>query len=184
MRSEEFERIRRSLEIDHASSPVPGFNPDMPWDAVFARAVCSTSRDFWDQEVKDKALVHLVQTSTASSAGPAVANRQEEGPPRKRARGNKQQNKGKGQGKGQPGKWGKGSFNNGSNNSNNNAGNTAMRPNTPGNNICWAWNSDTGCSDPCPNGRIHACRACGNPGHKKGATVCPKGAGKGKGKAR
>ncbi len=56
MRGEHFERIRRKLQIDFdACKPNDfGFNPKSPWDAVFAASV--KDRDFWDSEIRDKAL--------------------------------------------------------------------------------------------------------------------------------
>ena len=51
MRSEEFERIRRRAfiefeECDPASRPKHWFDPNVPWDGVFAKA--SKDKEFWD----------------------------------------------------------------------------------------------------------------------------------------
>ena len=56
MRAEEFERIRRQLDIDHSRSPIDGYEPTMPWNNVFMRSVGPAAREFWDTEVRDRAL--------------------------------------------------------------------------------------------------------------------------------
>eukprot|EP00974_Lingulodinium_polyedra_P101940 9872981-Lingulodinium_polyedra.AAC.1 len=64
MRSEEFERLRRSLQFRHnAGAPpavdgVPRYDPDRPWDCVFAMSVHASSLEaqaFWTREVRDEA---------------------------------------------------------------------------------------------------------------------------------
>ena len=46
--------------------------------------------------------------------------------------------------------------------------------------ICYAWNREGTCTDPCPQGRLHICEHCKKPGHR-GRDCRSKGQGKGKG---
>ena len=60
MRSEQFERIRRRLQIDSdANRPLHGFAPGKPWDGVFAVAVLD--REFWDTFVRERAILYLTK---------------------------------------------------------------------------------------------------------------------------
>ena len=156
MRSEHFERIRRKLQIDFdAGKPDDfGFNPKSPWDAVFAAAV--KDRDFWDSEIRDKALLYLTKVSTYREAAddgtsqmsyprghssPAYPQSKGQGQKRKpihqgASKGNK--SKGMGSGKGYPSSPSLG----------------------PSHEVCN--NFDLGkCSEPCPNQRSHTCSKCG-----------------------
>ena len=73
MRSEEFERLRRVLQLNHnsghRSAPAMGlgFDPARPWDGVFAAAahpLCLESLSFWQREVRDKAVLYLTRVRT------------------------------------------------------------------------------------------------------------------------
>ena len=60
MRGEEFPRLRRQQELihdDRVTSHLPtSFNPQKPWDTVFAAAV--SDKDFWQDNVREKAMLH------------------------------------------------------------------------------------------------------------------------------
>jgi hypothetical protein len=150
MRSEQFERLRRKLQIDFDDGhPSHGFVPTKPWDAVFAAAV--KDKEFWDSEVREKAILYLAKVTNfreVTHDGTAQQSRSQPSHPQTASRSQKRksgtqgfrqepsskgprpQSKGKGKGYG----------------SNN------QEP-------CNRWN-DTSCNDPCPNGRMHVCSSC------------------------
>ena len=72
MRSEEFERIRRRLEADHAKFTAAGlhvlsnFDSNRPWDSVFKHAVSDTSKTFWDKEVREKTMQFKLALKTGA----------------------------------------------------------------------------------------------------------------------
>ncbi len=159
MRGEHFERIRRKLQIDfdaHKPNDL-GFDPKTPWDAVFAAAV--KDRDFWDSEVRDKALMYLTKVSSYKQAsddgtsqmyhprGQAHTPFQTKGQGHKRKaiqqgapKGSK--SKGMGSGKGY-----------------------SSSPSNGTHDVCNNFNRGM-CSEPCPNHRAHTCSKCGK-GHMR-----------------
>ena len=68
MRSEEFPRIRRECQLLHEERVAAGlpssFNPDQPWDSVFAAAV--SDNDWWTTNVRNKAVLYLTRLRTAN----------------------------------------------------------------------------------------------------------------------
>jgi hypothetical protein len=70
MRSEQFERVRRTLEEELAtgSTHTSRITLDVarPWNAVFAAAI--GSRDWWDDNVRETALLYLAKINTAASS--------------------------------------------------------------------------------------------------------------------
>ena len=67
MRSEQFDCLRREAESDHMADP-GRFNYDnrRPWNEVFRRA--RVDRDFWEENVKESALLFLNRSKTAAAA--------------------------------------------------------------------------------------------------------------------
>ena len=153
MRAEEFERIRRQLEIEHAAVPVEGYDPDMPWNSVILRSVGPAARDFWDTEVRDKALFQsaadLARSVEATANGKGARRRQDKrtndsvNPQAKKQRGAK----------------------------------GGKEPANRENQVCFLFTQGR-CSEPCPHGRLHPHqqRPQGD------ATEQPAAKGKGKGK--
>ena len=185
MRSEEFERIRRNAEIQHAAmSPADRdqfvFKPELPWDGVFALAV--KAREFWDEEVRQKSILQLTRIKTSQEVmhdgtvqpnlhhapvqPPAVPA--SPGAPRRTPRRAKKQKLGKG---------------------------NQQQPRQPltddqkasrANEVCANFNQGR-CQTPCAHGRKHVCSVCGSPKHGAHENVCRQGgggAGKGKGKSK
>jgi hypothetical protein len=70
MRRERFERIRRDCELDHSDALLEGrpstFDPQRPWNSVFMRA--RKDRDYWNDTVRDNALLFLNQSRTAEQS--------------------------------------------------------------------------------------------------------------------
>ena len=84
MRSEEFERLRRVLQLgaDVGARMPPSmgiqFDPEKPWDAVFACSVHLSmveSQAFWMREVKDKAFLYLARQGPGPSGQPLLRRR-------------------------------------------------------------------------------------------------------------
>ena len=73
MRSEGLERLRRELEAEHGRLNANGmvgmshYNPDRPWNAAFRAACGPASKDFWDEELKDKAVLFLASIRSRAS---------------------------------------------------------------------------------------------------------------------
>ena len=69
MRSEEVPRILRRLEREHAAAVAAGgthvFDPDKPWELVWATAV--KQHDWWLKEVKEPALLYLAHARSLSA---------------------------------------------------------------------------------------------------------------------
>ena len=187
MRSEEFERIRRNAEIQHAAmSPADRdqfvFKPDLPWDGVFALAV--KAREFWDEEVRQKSILQLTRIKTSQEVmhdGTVQPNLQHApaqhpsvpappGAPQRPPRRVKKKKSGKGnqqQGSRQP-------------------LTDDQKAQARSNEICANFNQGR-CATPCTHGRKHVCSLCGSPKHGAHENVCRQGgggAGKGKGKSK
>ena len=157
MRAEEFERIRRQLDIEHASSPITNYDPLMPWNNVFMRSVGPAARDFWDSEVRDRALFQSaadLTRNTEPAATPKGVRRRPEKkqsgpvpppPPPKRQRAT--------------GKGGKEEI-------------------AREQQICYNFTIGK-CSEPCPHGRSHS-KAPGDSSDQSTQKGKPKGLGKGK----
>ena len=72
MRAEEFERIRRAAEQRHQRRTQEGrdsdFDPNRPWNRVFANASAPISAPWWDETLKDNALLYLNNIQSAAQA--------------------------------------------------------------------------------------------------------------------
>jgi hypothetical protein len=80
MRSEQFERIRRRLQIDFDANLAPhGFLPAKPWDGVFAASV--KDKEFWDTEVRERALLYLTKAVSFREASHDGTTQYSRGPP-------------------------------------------------------------------------------------------------------
>jgi hypothetical protein len=70
MRSEQFERVRRTLEEELATGSTHtariALDVARPWNAVFAAAI--GARDWWDDNVREPALLYLAKINTAASS--------------------------------------------------------------------------------------------------------------------
>ena len=67
MRSEQFERIRRDIESEHSRDPIGRpVDTKRPWNEVLRRAVLD--REFWEDTVKEPAMLFLNRTTTAAAA--------------------------------------------------------------------------------------------------------------------
>jgi hypothetical protein len=155
MRSEHFERIRRRLQIEFDVQNIQfGFDPLTPWDGVFAAA--TKDKEFWDSEIREKALLYLAKISTFRDASHDGTTQHVRGPAppfqpfvpqgQKRKSQNDPRSKG-GKNKGGQGRGGQSSF----------QGN--------GHESCNNWNAGI-CREPCPSGRSHTCSKCGG-SHKR-----------------
>ena len=199
MRSEELERLRRTLHLAHGvGAPAPfgrtfKFKPVAPWDAVFTISThpsCLEAQAFWAREVKDKAVLCLARATSApvprtglpraDDPEPAVAasgpGRGRAGPDRKPNPRRSRQTAKQQRAQAPP------------------AAHTPQTPRpgranlTPASDvmsaqICWGYNSGS-CSSPCPTGRKHSCSTCGAPGHPAYSCTTGGGAGKGKGNGK
>jgi hypothetical protein len=176
MRSEEFERIRRALESQHAKysdsslAALSDFNPDQPWNAVFKHSVSDRSRTFWDKEVRDKAFLYLgeirsgeallddgtAQGSFLSGSGPSASDgpsgsrvtRPRSRTPRRTPRPPKSERADRSR-KAEDGLY---------------------SHNKMGNEVCIKHNRGE-CSNPCPSKRSHQCSRCLRNDHV--ASNCP-----------
>ena len=201
MRSEEFERIRRTLESQHnkfndtSLSALSDFDPKQPWNAVFKHAASDRSKTFWDREVRDKAFLFLgglnsadalmddetaqgkfpnnPEASSSADGQDKTGRRRSRSPGRKRSRSPKKTRPPKSERQDQSRQGPDGSYTH----------------NRRGNEICIKYNRGE-CSLPCPSRRSHQCNVCLKNDHA--ATRCPqanpgnadKGKGKGKGGKR
>eukprot|EP00972_Heterocapsa_arctica_P089844 13253131-Heterocapsa_arctica.AAC.1 len=75
MRSERFERLRRTAEGEHvralAAGRESGFEPARPWNRVFADAVAD--RDWWGENFTEPAILYRTRIQTAAAAVGEVA---------------------------------------------------------------------------------------------------------------
>ena len=88
MRSEQFERLRRKAERDHAAAGTVGgvsdYDPAKPWETVFAMAVAN--EEWWNENLHRPAMLYLTRIMSAStavedgSAPPALSVAIEPGP--------------------------------------------------------------------------------------------------------
>ncbi len=173
MRAEHFERIRRRLQINFDAGKIEfEFDPKSPWDTVFTAAV--QDREFWDSEIRDKALLYLAKVSTyrvatddgtthmSFSRGPYPPSK---GQGQKRKPTQQDHSKG-GIGKGQ-------SMSKGYSPS-------PAHHNGNGHETCNKWNLGQ-CHEPCPNSRSHSCSKCGG-NHTKEQCTSPSSSSKPPGK--
>ncbi len=178
MRSEHFERIRRRLQINFDTGLVEfGFDPTVPWDAVFAAAV--KDKEFWDSEIREKALLYLAKVNTYRETtqdgtsqifgglprGPAASLFPNKGQGQKRKFPRQEPSYGGGK-RGGPQGQGKGG------------------PQGQGGNkheTCNNWNAGR-CQEPCPTNRAHACARCGGNHKKDQCSSSPSGPSKPQGK--
>ena len=191
MRSEQMERIRRQLEIEKASmTPAEqarlGYDPNKPWDGVFARAT-TRSKDFWDSELKDKCLLYITKVMTKPDtlddgttqpdiggggipSGSAPQGKGNKGKQQRRTQTQTGISKGKGKTKSQ------------------HSTAAATQGGKNGREACLIWNRGQ-CAEPCPSGRLHMCCVCGS-NHRVAdnpacsASLPASGPGKGAGKRK
>ena len=149
-RSEQFVHEHARQLAAHREKPDgSSFNPDRPWESVI-RAV-ALDRSFWDRQLEKPALRRELQGGPRVPAFQAEAEHE---PPAKRAAppskpppGKKRKGEGKGQGK-QDQRRKDGRYYRGRN----------------GLELCFGWGrSDSGCSEPCSQNRLHACEWCRQP---------------------
>jgi hypothetical protein len=179
MRSEQFERIRRKLQIDfEAGSTQFGYAPAKPWDGVFAAA--AHDREFWDSEVREKAILYLTKTVSyrdTSHDGTTQLSRGAHNGKGHQAQGH--------HGQGQQGQKRKNSQNPRSELSSKGgkqAKSSKGKGGSTSHEACNNWNSNK-CSDPCPTGRAHNCSKCGGSHRKDQCTSAGPTGKKGKGKS-
>ena len=200
MRKVHLERIRRRLLDEHTELAGAGlrsdFNVTCPWDQCFREA--ARDRDFWAQEVERKVVqvtTHMRSKAEvvdpgfgplhfAAPMGQGTTAAHSEGPPRKQPRQGRAERKAKTEaGKTKTGAPGGGGAPPPAPRGGKDKGKGKTRDldrRTPAGNyfydkagkqLCWTWNqSKNGCTEPCPNGRAHACEVCrgekGPAGHR------------------
>ena len=185
MRSEHMERVKRNCVKRHTNGELADYDPLRPWDVVFREA--ALDKDFWNQEVDKKILLHALAMTTHTKLVDEGYGALEEAPPalkssgggkaggkkKKRAAsssseeaGRKRRKRGRGTGnpKGDPKGSKKGAG----------KGNGKQKNNSPtqqdangkyirfnGSQVCWAYNKTlNGCSPTCPSMRAHVCEIC------------------------
>ena len=186
MRSEEFERIRRRCEKVHARDTEAGrdsvFRPAMPWDAVFREA--TIDRDFWDEEVKDKAVLFLAQVKGSRELSSDDTLYIQDDEPQQRTPGRKRPWQPAGGTQPSPVKSAKMHSWELPDLSQKDASGVYTH-NRRGNELCQKYNAGDchGNQNTCPNGFKHQCNKCLGP-HTAKSGSCGKGNGKGKGKSK
>jgi len=186
MRSERLERLRRRCAREHAGlikAGLPSENdPLCPWDRVFRAA--AAYKDFWDENVREKALIFAAKIKTAedlSDAGVGAvreigarsAGAPSPGPPtgasnsdggggqrKKRRRGtHAKSNEDSAPPNAPKPKGGKGKGKGKDNDAKDKEGRYFRSE--EGKQICWEWNRNLrGCGAQCPGDRAHVCEWC------------------------
>ena len=141
-RSEWWATEHRRQEAHYLRHPAhSGFRPDMPWDSVITEAAVNS--DFWQEELMEPAIAYQRQRGTASAASIHQQLDPVDQPADPGARQWRPRGKGRGCGEKAQGKG------------------EQKRAKEP----CYNYNrNETGCRDPCPQGRFHGCEGCRKPG--------------------
>ena len=188
MRSEQFERIRRRCEKEHADAILAGrpssFRPAAPWDMVFQEAV--RDRDFWDEEVREKCVFFMSSIKTVSELQDDETNVSLPAParfqtPEKQQQPSRMQSTGQPSAKRQKNQQSKEFPDLSQKDSSGN-----FTHNRRGNELCNRFNGGDCNAMPCPNNYRHQCSKClgQHPASQCGGQSKGKGKGKRGGKRR
>jgi len=178
MRSEQFERIRRDLQIGYDRTPIAErahfpIDPQRPWNAVFTKAVdeaYTPSQAFWRREANEKCFMFLARLRTAAALTDDGMANLLGGEGKGKGKRTRQRGWGSSAEKASPGGPGKQTQP-----AKGSPGGKANPPggkqqNGKGTDTCRKFNEGTCSGAECPNGYIHKCKICGT--YKHGASQC------------